>query len=503
MHLPSFAGPRRRTRRALLAAALPAVLAGTALPAAAQANLVILDRGVLTYEQQSVRNTSVVTRMVNGTVRVQSSDGIIGHSASCSRISTNEVACPDGSVQNVAILMRSGNDAVEYRLPHQGTVNMGVGDDTVLGGTRQAVGRAIQQVNYLGGANNDTISYEKANQGVSLTPEDGLANDGRPGDRENVVADFERQTGSNFDDKPLFGTPGPDVMNGLDGNDQIAGGGGDDLFVATVGDGADDYHGGPHGFKFDKISYETRTQPLAIDLDNVADDGEAGERDNVRSNVENVTGGSAGDTINSLGAFSTLDGGAGADRLVGGFGPDTLIGGAGRDRLEAGSHSDVVEARDREADTLVDCGSEFDAFSSDSFDPLVVGCENPAIGTLRLTPKTVNAEAGKPAQMRLNWRHPVGWRKLRRVELRLTHDGAPVAEITIRPRAQRLTADGAVQLIRKRSRLTHKGKTVIARLAVRLDESLAGRTLEAEVEATDTRGRRQLERDAGTVRAGR
>jgi hypothetical protein len=57
-----------------------------------------------------------------------------------------------------------------------------------------------------------------------------------------------------------------------------------------------------------------------------------------------------------------------------------------------------------------------------------------------------------------------------------------------------------VKLVRKASRLSHKGKTVTARLAIRLDESLAGQTLTAEVEATDTRGRRQLERNAATIR---
>lgn len=45
------------------------------------------------------------------------------------------------------------------------------------------------------------------------------------------------------------------------------------------------------------------------------------------------------------------------------------------------------------------------------------------------------------------------------------------------------------------------GKTVAAKLALRLDKSLAGRTLKVEVEATDRRGARQLERDAATVRA--
>jgi len=41
---------------------------------------------------------------------------------------------------------------------------------------------------------------------------------------------------------------------------------------------------------------------------------------------------------------------------------------------------------------------------------------------------------------------------------------------------------------------------VTARLAVRLHESLAGQSLTAEVRATDARGRRQLERDAGRIR---
>jgi hypothetical protein len=54
--------------------------------------------------------------------------------------------------------------------------------------------------------------------------------------------------------------------------------------------------------------------------------------------------------------------------------------------------------------------------------------------------------------------------------------------------------------MRKHARVSRKGKTVTARLALRLDHSLAGATLSADMQATDTRGRRQLERDAGTIR---
>jgi hypothetical protein len=121
------------------------------------------------------------------------------------------------------------------------------------------------------------------------------------------------------------------------------------------------------------------------------------------------------------------------------------------------------------------------------------------VGVLRLAPKAVQARSGETARLRLSWRHPHDWDKLRKIELRLSRDGALVGELTIRPRAERISADGAVKLAGKQSRLTRKGKTVTAWLALHLDESLASQTLTAEVEATDGRGQRQLERNAGTV----
>jgi Ca2+-binding RTX toxin-like protein len=363
---------KRSTRRAVFAAVLPATLLATAVPAVAEANFVILERGQLTYEQQTLANTSVTARMANGAVRIQSSDGIRGHTTNCQRIDGDEVSCPDAAVQRVLVQMGGGRDTVEYRLPHPGTVLLGAEQDTLVAGTRQAIGRALQPVAYSGGSGTDLITYANATAGVRLTPEDGLANDGRSGDQENVLSDFENMTGSNFGDPQFFGTAGRNTMTGLEGNDAIAGGGGDDVFVATVADGADDYHGGPH-VNGDTISYETRTQALTVDLDNVNDDGQTGERDNVRSNVENFIGGSGVDTVFSLGAFSRLEGRGGNDKLFGGFGPDTLIGGAGSDLLDAGSHVDNVQARDGETDDI-NCGSEFDTISKDSFEASVVDC---------------------------------------------------------------------------------------------------------------------------------
>jgi hypothetical protein len=123
-----------------------------------------------------------------------------------------------------------------------------------------------------------------------------------------------------------------------------------------------------------------------------------------------------------------------------------------------------------------------------------------AIGKLRLATKSARMTAGKTARLKLSWRHPKAWKQLRTIELRLTRDDVPVGAVTIRPGGKKITGSGAVEIVRKRSRIAAKGKTVTARLAVRLDGSVTGATLKAEVEATDKRGRRQLERNAATIR---
>jgi hypothetical protein len=74
----------------------------------------------------------------------------------------------------------------------------------------------------------------------------------------------------------------------------------------------------------------------------------------------------------------------------------------------------------------------------------------------------------------------------------------PIGEITIRPPRQRITGVGAITVLRA-SRLTHKGKTVTAQLALRLNDSLAGQILKAEVEASA----RTLGRRDGCERSGR
>ena len=80
--------------------------------------------------------------------------------------------------------------------------------------------------------------------------------------------------------------------------------------------------------------------------------------------IENVVGGTQGDTITGDGANNildglagadNLDGGAGNDLIYGGGGSDTVIGGEGADSLFAGAGDDVIYTGDA-GPVVVDTG---------------------------------------------------------------------------------------------------------------------------------------------------
>ena len=248
---------------------------------------------------------------------------------------------------------------------------------------------------------------------------------------------------------------------------------------------------------------------------NGADDGEAGEGDEILgSGVTEVKTGAGDDvvaafvrrvtspcstctTVPKPVAFET---GGGVDQLRGGNADDRLDGGSGIDRIFGFGGDDTIAARDGVADQI-DCGQGDDVANRDKVDT-IVACERgtTAVGRLRLTPAALSVKAGERARVRLSWTHPVNWRQLRRIVLRVYRDDVRVGAITVRPRGGRITAAGALKLARRDSRIVHKGKAVNARLALGLPHSLAGRRLRVEVEAVDVRGRRQVERRAGSIR---
>jgi hypothetical protein len=521
MHSTPITKRSRRRTRLTLAAGLTAALAACALPAAASAATVGIVDDTLSYQGGSERN-SLSLREVAGTLIVSDTSGVSNiftapplPPAPCAQVDSRTLRCP--LVDRVVARMAGGDDTagpINTHLPVE--IRGDSGNDTYNAGSPSF----LTNVTFAGGTGGeDTVSYAGSGGsgagGVQIS-NDGRANDGRIGlDTDNVGRDVEVLTGSRFADQIAANGPLDLRVTGVFAFTSVRGGQGDDvlrvgadgnqgveILNGPVADGADKIIGGP-AVSF--VDYSERTRAVTGTLNfGGADDGEAGEGDELLGGNEVLLGGQAGDILRApfgSRARHSIDGNGGGDFIEGADGPDRLVGGPGlRDVIVAAGGDDQLLAKDGERDE-VDCGLGTDTFEADSVDDLG-SCENGTIGVLRLAPKALRVKAGKPARLALSWRHPRSWRQLRRVELRLYRGKARVGAVAISPRTRRIADRGAVIMLR-RSRLVRRGKTVSARLALRLGRSLAGRRLRVEVAAVDVRGARQLEPRAGSIRVSR
>ena len=124
-------------------------------------------------------------------------------------------------------------------------------------------------------------------------------------------------------------------------------GAGDDSFAAELaaapGNPNTDVDGGPGADSLSanvpgglRAIYAGRSAPVSATLDGAANDGEAGEGDQLGTGVNGVTGGSAPDMIVGGPARDHLRGGAGDDSVRGQGGDDLLEGGDGSDNIDGG-----------------------------------------------------------------------------------------------------------------------------------------------------------------------
>jgi hypothetical protein len=141
----------------------------------------------------------------------------------------------------------------------------------------------------------------------------------------------------------LFSGPAVDRLEGGPGADDLGGGLGSDTLLG----GAD----------FDRVFYSDHSTDVIVDLDNVRDDGQAGENDLVQD-VEGIFGGSGNDVLTGDDGLNDLDGGGGADRIT---------GGGGFDHIEGGDGNDTIFAADGLADTI-DCAAGADIAFTDDVD---------------------------------------------------------------------------------------------------------------------------------------
>jgi Ca2+-binding RTX toxin-like protein len=160
------------------------------------------------------------------------------------------------------------------------------------------------------------------------------------------------------DDTLLTGS-GPDLIESSPGADLVrTGDGSDELNGGRLPDGPDDVDLG-EGIS-DRIDYSERSGDVRYDPTGLADDGGAGEGDNLGV-ADTVETGAGADTLaaspepRTEGQFiggagdDTIHGGSGTDEIHGGEGNDELVGGAGDDWLRDPSYG--AEGSDSGNDT--------------------------------------------------------------------------------------------------------------------------------------------------------
>jgi hemolysin type calcium-binding protein len=125
--------------------------------------------------------------------------------------------------------------------------------------------------------------------------------------------------------------------------------------------GTDTYVGGGG---YDTVTYEGRTEDLSLSPDGVANDGAAGEHDDIGTDVMAIGGGHGNDTMTGTGARNVFGAGDGDDTLTGAGGDDHLVGGPGADRITGGDGQDLLGGES--GDDMLDGGSGVDRYYGDS-----------------------------------------------------------------------------------------------------------------------------------------
>jgi Ca2+-binding RTX toxin-like protein len=233
-------------------------------------------------------------------------------------------------------------------------VDAGDMDDTIALDDTFGLGYGVLvPATLIGGPGNDTIYGGAGNNVISGGDGDDRLVGGDGNDIIDGGAGDDFLSGSNGNDL-LVGGAGDDLLIGGFGDDILYGGDGNDTAQAfDVADGSDVFHGGAG---HDHADYSRRVGPVRVSLDGTANDGAPGEGDNIRPDVEAVTGGASDDILIGNASANVLTGGPGNDSLFGLGGDDVLYGAdgvSGNDRVDGGAGTDGCKIDP--ADTRIGC----------------------------------------------------------------------------------------------------------------------------------------------------
>jgi Ca2+-binding RTX toxin-like protein len=312
-------------------------------------------------------NDLLVTQDASGFTVLENGAGATMSAGAGCKGSGNSATCPAVGITQLSITLADGDDRATVGTPTAAVILGGSGADTLDGGDGQDVVRGQDGADLIrggagddslygddvseldpgsgadrleGGAGNDTLNGGRGPDTLLGDAGADVLNGGSDGDSVSGGDGSDRVSGAAGDDT-MDGGPGDDIVGisgtiatggtplpAEDGNDTLSGGSGNDTVDPGSG-GASDHDTLLGGDGQDGVSYGLRSAPVTTTKDGVANDGQAGENDNIGSDVEQITGGLANDTVG---------GGPAADVLVGGPGDDTLEGFAGDDEL----HGDGV-----------------------------------------------------------------------------------------------------------------------------------------------------------------
>jgi Ca2+-binding RTX toxin-like protein len=367
--VPQRLSPRSAVAVALMAAlALPLLVPSTASGARVFREGSSFDPSRLLYvaDQGEANNLAMTTGQICGqlcveSIEIRDNGAVVSAGGGCSARSSTTASC--SSFRLIAINVTLGDrgdradlSGVPGRLGalidgggENDSLLGGPGNDQVLGGSGDfdSVDGGLGADLLSGGpGGNDFVLYSRRSEGVTLAIDD-VADDGAANEGDNVMSDIEHIIGSRGNDT-LRASDGANQIRGNLGNDFLDGRGGND-FLDGEG-GADTMVGGPAN---DVVSYFLRVNNVIVTLDDAANDGEAGERDNVSSDVETVSGGAGNDVLSGSGGANTLQGFGGHDTLNGNAGNDTLDPGLGIDTLNGGIGIDLVTYQTRTSSVMV------------------------------------------------------------------------------------------------------------------------------------------------------
>jgi Ca2+-binding RTX toxin-like protein len=308
-----------------------------------------------------------------------------------------------GGGGNDMIELSGGNDLVRAQ-GEDDTIRGGDGSDLLYGDDASEIDPATGADRIEGGPGNDTASGGRGNDVIAGDDGADMLRGGSADDSLFGGAGADRLSGEQGADEmdggvddDVVGIPGTVAVGAAlapaePGNDVVVGGPGDDALDPGSGDGGDDdtLVGGDGR---DSVSYTLRSAPVATLKDGVANDGQAGEHDEIDLDVERLVGGLAGDTIGGGPGDDEIDGGpgddavlgfaghdvlnggaadGGSDTVEGGDGPDEVIGDGGNDRLSGGAGEDAL--RGGPSQDMLDGGQAMDRLEGgDGPDALIGG----------------------------------------------------------------------------------------------------------------------------------